>query len=191
MGRFWGSPPGGLWLSLVLRPERPALITQAAAVGVAGAMWDAGVEARIKWPNDLLAGGRKLCGILAEAGEDCVVLGVGINANTGSSEFHLPDSKATSLRAELGRNVELVELLRSVLGHLERALALPPQEMLDEWRKLNCTLGERVSVERRSGEVRGRAVDISPEGALVVGTDGGERLDLFEGDVEHLRAGHT
>ncbi|MBD0358982.1 MAG: biotin--[acetyl-CoA-carboxylase] ligase, partial [Rubrobacter sp.] len=75
-GRRWGSPPGGIWMSLVLRPEVPvrfaSRITQTAAVGVAKALWDFGVEARIKWPNDLLVlklgepEGRKICGILAE-----------------------------------------------------------------------------------------------------------------------------
>ena len=77
LGRRWGSPPGGLWFSLVLRPEIPVHlaphITQAAAVGIAKALWRFGVEARIKWPNDLLVvkpgdlAGGKICGILAES----------------------------------------------------------------------------------------------------------------------------
>ena len=71
LGRHWGSPEGGLWMSLVLRPGFEAglasRITQTAAVGVARALWEIGVEASIKWPNDLLANGKKICGILAES----------------------------------------------------------------------------------------------------------------------------
>ena len=80
LGRQWGSPSGGLWMSLILRPELPARfaprITQTAAVGVAKALWGLGVEVRIKWPNDLLVvaagdpAGRKVLGILAEFSSD-------------------------------------------------------------------------------------------------------------------------
>src|SRR5918998_5892150 len=71
-GRRWGSPPGGLWMSLVLRPDFDASlaprITQTAAVGLSKALRNFGLGARIKWPNDLLVAGRKVCGILAESG---------------------------------------------------------------------------------------------------------------------------
>ncbi|HYQ83045.1 MAG TPA: biotin--[acetyl-CoA-carboxylase] ligase, partial [Rubrobacter sp.] len=103
LGRHWGSPKGGLWMSLVLRPRFAASlasrITQTAAVGVAKALWEVGVEVRIKWPNDLLAGGKKVCGILAESAAgsaretveerrlDHVILGVGMNANLDPAEL--------------------------------------------------------------------------------------------------------
>ena len=88
-------------------------ITQTASVGVAKALWEAGVEARIKWPNDLLANGKKICGILAESSAGYatepareryhVILGVGVNANFDPAELGVPDREVTTIRSELGR----------------------------------------------------------------------------------------
>jgi BirA family biotin operon repressor/biotin-[acetyl-CoA-carboxylase] ligase len=201
LGRAWGSPPGGLWMSLVLRPEiepeRAARITQAAAVGVAKSLRGFGVEARIKWPNDLLVGGRKVCGILAAgappaAGQparpEFVILGVGLNANLSPSDLGVSPDAATTVSAELGYEVDLLFLLDALLSHLnaelERVADFAP--VLDDWRAFNCTLGERVRVERAGETLEGLALDLSPEGALVLAT-GGKVIEVHEGDVEHLR----
>jgi BirA family transcriptional regulator, biotin operon repressor / biotin---[acetyl-CoA-carboxylase] ligase len=210
LGRRWGSPAGGLWMSLVLRPgistEVAARTTQAAAVGVAKTLWELGVEARIKWPNDLLVGGRKICGILAESsvesvpvaakkagpGEgrrvDFVVLGVGLNANLDPQDLGVPDREVTTLRSELGRDVDLLELLASLLSHLDAELGRIEDfgAILDDWRALNCTLGERVRV-RKFGEVlEGVALNLGPEGELLLETREGIVV-LFEGEIEQLR----
>jgi BirA family biotin operon repressor/biotin-[acetyl-CoA-carboxylase] ligase len=217
LGREWGSPQGGIWMSLVLRPEIPARfaarITQSAAVGVAKALWSFGVEARIKWPNDLLVvepgepTGRKICGILAEssaenvpvtakrpvsgAGDhrlDFVLLGVGVNANLDLEDLNVPDREVATLRSELGRDVDLAELLGALLQNLDAELIRIEDfnTVLDDWRALNCTLGKLVRV-RRFGEVlEGRAADLTPEGALLLETPEGI-VELFEGEVEHLR----
>jgi BirA family biotin operon repressor/biotin-[acetyl-CoA-carboxylase] ligase len=214
LGRRWGSPAGGLWMSLVLRPgistEVAARTTQAAAVGVAKALWELGVEARIKWPNDLLVGGRKICGILAESsvenvpvaakkvepGEgrrvDFIVLGVGLNANLDPEDLGVPDLEVATLRSELGRDVDLLELLASLLSHLDDELGRLGdfEAILDDWRALSCTLGERVRV-RRFGEVlEGVALDLGPEGELLLETRDGV-VELFEGEVEQLRRERT
>lgn len=203
LARHWGSPPGGLWFSLVLRPEIPVhltpRITQAAAVGVAKALWGFGVEARIKWPNDLLVikpgelAGRKICGILAETGAgrrplDFVVLGIGVNANLDPEDLHVPDRKVATLRSELGRDVDLVELLDAILSRLDGELERIEDfdGVLDDWRALNCTLGRLVRVERFGEVLEGRAADLTPEGALLLETPEGA-VELFEGEVEHLR----
>ena len=208
LGRLWGSPAGGLWMSLVLRPDLEASfaprVTQAAAVGVAKALWSLGVEARIKWPNDLLVAGRKVCGILAEssaqyaAGEhtgptvtrrlDYVVLGVGMNANLDPADLAVPDREVTTVRSEVGRDVDLLELLRALLSNLDAELRRIRDfaAVLVDWRALNCTLGERVRVTRLGETVEGRAVDLSPEGALLLETSGGV-VKVFEGEIEHLR----
>jgi BirA family biotin operon repressor/biotin-[acetyl-CoA-carboxylase] ligase len=210
LGRRWDSPARGLWMSLVLRPgistEVAARTTQAAAVGVAKALRGLGVEARIKWPNDLLVDGRKICGILAEssvksvpvaakkvvAGEgrrvDFVVLGVGLNANLDPRDLGVPDREVATLRSELGRDVNLLELLESLLSHLDAELGRIEDfgAILDDWRALNCTLGERVRV-RKFGEVlEGVALDLGPEGGLLLETQDGI-VELFEGEVEQLR----
>lgn len=220
-GRSWGSPPGGLWMSLVLRPElaagHAARVTQTAAVGVAKALWEFGVEARIKWPNDLLVdpdgreGGRKICGILAEAGVESaspvsglasakqeerrvefIVLGVGLNANLGPGDLDVPDGLAasvTTMSRELGGAVDLPRLLAAILSRLDRELARISTDfgaVLDDWRSLDCTLGHRVRVQSLDGEIEGRAVDLTPEGALVIQGPRG-KVEVFEGDVKRLR----
>jgi BirA family biotin operon repressor/biotin-[acetyl-CoA-carboxylase] ligase len=206
LGRAWRSPKGGLWMSLVLRPWFAAVLasrlTQTTAVGVAKALWEMGVEVRIKWPNDLLAGGKKICGILAESSAgnatgpiserylDYVILGVGMNANLDPAELAVLDREVTTIRSELGRDVNLLELLRALLSNLDAELGRIEDfgAILEDWRSLNCTLGERVRVRRFGDTIEGRAVDLSPEGALLLSTRAGT-LELFEGEVEHLRQG--
>lgn len=213
LGRRWGSPKGGLWMSLVLRPGLDAglaaRITQTAAVGVAKALWEIGVEARIKWPNDLLVDGRKICGILAEssienvpvaakrvrpgnAGRrlDFVVLGVGMNANLDPADLEVPDREVATVRSELGHDVDMLDLLRRLLSNLEAELPRIQDfgAVLQDWRALNCTLGERVQVRRFGETLEGRAADLSPEGALLLETPRGT-IELFEGEIEHLRQG--
>jgi BirA family transcriptional regulator, biotin operon repressor / biotin---[acetyl-CoA-carboxylase] ligase len=210
LGRRWGSPEGGLWMSLVLRPgistRVAARVTQTAAVGVAKALREIGVEAKIKWPNDLLVDGRKICGILAEssvesvpvaakkvgAGEgrrvDFIVLGVGLNANLDPKDLGVPENEAATLRSELGRDADLLALLDSLLSHLDFELGRIEEfgAVLDDWQAFNCTLGERVRV-RKFGEVlEGEALDLGPEGALLLKTSDGV-IELFEGEVEQLR----
>jgi BirA family transcriptional regulator, biotin operon repressor / biotin---[acetyl-CoA-carboxylase] ligase len=184
-------------MSLVLRPELEAglasRITQTAAVGVAGALWEIGVEARIKWPNDLLVGGRKICGILAESGVgpggrlDYVILGIGMNANLDPSDLGVMDREVTTIRSELGQDVDLLLLLGGILSNLDAALRRIEEfeTVLDEWRNLNCTLGERVRVRRLGETIEGRAIDLTPEGALLLATTGGN-VELFEGEIEQF-----
>ena len=211
LGRRWGSPPGGLWMSLVLRPDFEATfasrITQTAAVAVAKALWGFGVEARIKWPNDLLVRERKLCGILAESSIgnvsvasksvrpdpsarklDHVVLGIGMNANLDPEDLAVPDRAVTTVRAELGRDVDFADLLKALLSNLETGLAGIEvfDAVLEDWRVLNCTLGRKVRVQRFGEVLEGTALDLNPEGALVLNTKNGT-IELFEGEIEHLR----
>lgn len=221
LGRGWGSPPGGIWMSLVLRPEIPARfasrITQAAAVGVAKALWRFGVEVRIKWPNDLLVvkpgepEGRKICGILAESSTEnvtvgkkptgpaagdrrpgFVVLGIGVNANLDPEDLNVFDRRVATLRSELGHDVDLVELLGALLSSLDAEFERIEDfdAVLDDWRALNCTLGKLVRVQRFGEVLEGRVADLTPEGALLLETPEGI-VELFEGEVEHLRQGGT
>jgi BirA family biotin operon repressor/biotin-[acetyl-CoA-carboxylase] ligase len=210
LGRRWGSPAGGLWMSLVLRPEVPIKIaartTQTAAVGVAKALRELGVVASIKWPNDLLVDGRKICGILAESSAgsvpvaakkvgsreerrvDFVVLGVGLNANLDPQDLGVPDREVATLRSELGHDVDPTSLLGSLLSHLDAELERIQDlhAILDDWRRFNCTLGERVRVRRFGETLEGVALDLGPEGELLLQTRDGV-VELFEGEIEQLR----
>jgi BirA family biotin operon repressor/biotin-[acetyl-CoA-carboxylase] ligase len=157
---------------------------------------------RIKWPNDLLANGKKICGILAESSAgnatdsakerrlDYVILGVGMNANLDPEDLRVRDREVTTIRSELGHDVDLLDLLSALLANLEVEMGRIQDfgAILEEWRKLNCTLGEKVRVRRFGETIEGRAVDLTREGALLLATLRGT-VRVFEGEIEHLRQG--
>jgi len=209
LDREWSSPSGGVWLSLVLRPDLPPAhvpaLTLAAAVAVTDAAREAGVPAEIKWPNDVLVpaesggthgddaaegvperGGAKLAGVLTEMEGEAdrvswVVVGVGVNANVPASA--LP-ADATSVAEQVGQ-VERRAFVQRVLERFD-ALRSDPEAAVAAWRDRSATLGQRVRVETATGELVGDAVDVAFPGALVVETDDG-RERVHAGDCEHLR----
>src|SRR5215212_9572407 len=176
--RSWVSPKdAGLYLSVVLRPTLEArlwpLITLAAALAVRDALLEAcGLEADIKWPNDLLAGGRKLCGILAETAEGArtraVVLGVGVNLRRGSFPPEISDT-ATSVEEQTDRAPDAERLLETLTRALARFYETlhadgGAEEILCDWRRHSSYAhGRRVRValaaETFEGITRGLDTD--------------------------------
>jgi BirA family transcriptional regulator, biotin operon repressor / biotin---[acetyl-CoA-carboxylase] ligase len=180
-GRTWTAPPGAALLMSVILREPPALLSLAAAVGVAGAL---GEQARIKWPNDVLVDGRKVAGILVEGRpqDHWAVVGIGVNVAVEPDQFpsELRDSAGTLGRSRV--DVELV--LADVLASLDSALALSQDAMLDMWRARDALLGREV---RWSGG-RGVANGIDDGGRLLVDLPGGGQAALDAGEV-HLERG--
>lgn len=190
LDREWASPPGGVWLSLVLRPDIPTasapVFTLAAAVATTDAVRDLGAEAGIKWPNDVLVGEKKVAGILTEmSGEmdrvSWIVVGIGINADVDGESV---PANATTLR-ELVDSVDRRRLVQTLLERFDE-LRQDPSAVLPAWRERTVTLGRRVRVETPSETIVGTAVDVEFPGALVVETDSGRRV-VSAGDCEHLR----
>ncbi|HSP20358.1 MAG TPA: biotin--[acetyl-CoA-carboxylase] ligase [Myxococcaceae bacterium] len=200
-GRSWASPPGkNLYASLVLRPELPPQrapeLTLLAAVAVAEALRGEGVEASIKWPNDLQVGGKKIAGILTELSAESdqvhfVVLGIGVNLNAEPSDFPPDVSRlATSVLRVLGRRVDRAAFVARLLKLLEQWLAIHETDgfgpVRARWRALSSTLGLEVLVKSERRELRGVAEDIDTDGALLLRTeDGMERV--LAGEVEQVR----
>ncbi|MFC7142170.1 biotin--[acetyl-CoA-carboxylase] ligase [Halosimplex aquaticum] len=201
LDREWSSPSGGIWLSVLSRPDIPAThapaYTLAAAVAVARAAREAGVDARIKWPNDVVvpdtgADGetveRKLAGILTEMEGEAdrvswVVVGMGINANVDPGD--LPsEAEPTTLLGEAG-GVDRRLFTQRVLEEFDE-LRGDLDAVVPAWREYATTLGKRVRVDTPGGDVVGDAVDVTFPGALVVDT-GDERVTVTAGDCEHLR----
>lgn len=198
-GRRWFSPPGaGVYLSLVLRPPlTPAQapkITLLAAVAAAEALIDtAGLEARIKWPNDVLVGGRKIAGILCQmdaAGDRVahVIVGAGINVNTPAGI--LPGDigvTATSVLMETGAPASRTAVARAFLRRLERHYSASLDDgfaaVLARWRELSCLTGREVRVDGTEGPVRGVVVGIDEEGALVLRDRGGALRRIPSGEI--------
>lgn len=204
-GRTWWSPPGaGLYVSLVLRPGARVvpLLTIAAGVALAeGIRAATGLMAILKWPNDIyVAGsstrgaGRKLAGILAEAGAGAggmghVILGFGINLRSAAYPPEIAVS-ATSLEGELGRPVDrgtvLAECLASLAARYDDLQHDRTAAILEVWRVYAAPLlGRAVEWDAREGVHRGRAVDVDGSGALIVRTDGGTTR-VVAGDVRWL-----
>lgn len=191
--RSWQSEPGGLYFTVILRPDiAPPLacrVTFAAGAALAKVLRELfGIEALLKWPNDVLIDGKKLSGMLSEMETHSdmlsfVNLGIGINVNNDPSGIVPP---AVSLKALLRRQVSKVELLSKFLDAFETLLGiLDDTELLAIWRSLSGTLGRQVQIASRDGVVSGRAVDIDESGALLVETNGGGRVRMVHGDCLH------
>ena len=218
LGRTWTSAPdASLTFSVLLRPatvpaSRRAWLALVAGVAAASAVHtvtggtvtrgtvNGGVDAVLKWPNDVLVGERKLAGILAEQSPDGAAVVVGIGINVATSADALPVSPAglpaTSLLAE-GASITREELLLEVLRHFERwyvAFRSDPDPvrtgLLDAYRPLCATLGRRVRVELPVGRfMTGVARDIDPDGRLLVADEAsGPLTAISAGDVVHVRS---
>jgi len=198
LGRKWFAPRGGLWFTIILRPgaiERLHLLSLAAGVAVAEALNEMySVSAGLKWPNDVVVGGKKLCGILVEAKAEAdrvlyVLLGIGINVNNDIPP-ELRD-QAIALREVLGRNVPRVELLRGVLISFAKWYSALKgrryRDIVDAWKRHSATLGKRVRARLVTGEVvEGIAIDVDGYGRLVMRGDDGSLRYIDAGDIEHL-----
>lgn len=195
LNRTWSSPPGGAYLSIISRPELPPahapIYTLATAVAVTRTAREIGVDARIKWPNDVLVVGdheqpRKLAGILTEMEGEAdrvswIVVGVGINVNTSTED--LPP-EGTSIARAAG-TADRRTVVQEVLSRYDQ-LRTAPESVVSAWREHALTLGRRVRVETPSETIVGAAVDIEFPGILLVETESGTRR-VAAGDCEHLR----
>lgn len=179
-GQPWACPPGeGLACSLIIRPRAlPALWSRhalAAGLAVAESLDSFGLSAGVKWPNDVWSGGKKICGILVEAGEGFVVVGIGLNINV--TEF--PEGlahPATSLSLESGGSLVREEVLVSVLNRLRVRLDQIDRgfsELLDAWRTRCVLTGQEVTMEVDGGNRVGRVEGISSNGELLLRTGKG------------------
>jgi BirA family biotin operon repressor/biotin-[acetyl-CoA-carboxylase] ligase len=200
-GRFWVSPPGkNLYASIILRPDLPphraSELTLLASVALCEVLRETGAEAVIKWPNDLLVGGKKVAGILTEMAADpdrvqWVVVGLGVNLNVGPGD--LPEDlrdEATSVAVARGSSVPRALFAAALLARLEAWLDRHAAEgfapVRAAWRALSGTLGREVRVVTGEGDVTGVAFDVDETGALLVrGPAGVTRI--LAGDVHLLR----
>jgi BirA family biotin operon repressor/biotin-[acetyl-CoA-carboxylase] ligase len=202
MGRAWRSPRGkGIYLSIILRPalvpSRASFLTLCGAVAAQRAISACapGVRASLKWPNDVMIGGRKVCGILTELTTEAdrinhAVVGVGINANHAASHLHgVPG--ATSLRIETGSAVSRPALARGFLEAFDENYSLLAAgrraEIVERWLAASETVGRRVRVASFQGECwEGVATGLDDDGCLLVRLDTGMTRRATGGDVALL-----
>ncbi|MCG3182653.1 MAG: Bifunctional ligase/repressor BirA [Planctomycetes bacterium] len=195
MGREWHSAKGaGLWLSVVLKtsvpPDKLAFLTGGAALAIANMLQQfIHLPAEIKWPNDIMIRGRKVCGILVEARSshpDVYVLGIGMNVNQARTDF--PDSlreTATSLRLERpgARTLNRVRVLRPLLFYLERVyLQIKKKKwerLAEAWSEFVHMGGKQISLEQGGQEFKGTVVKVHPSDGITLKLAGGDEQRTF------------
>ena len=193
-GREWHSPKGGIYISFILKPNVPperapqiTLLSSVALVETLNSM-KSKMNAKIKWPNDILISGRKISGILTELSSDMekinyVVVGIGINLNTDLED--LPE-KAASLKVEMGQEISVKLFLKSFFEHydtvyqeyLDNGIA----QIIEKWKKNSDTLGKNVKIIGINETYDGLAKDIDENGALILKTKDKE-IKVYSGDV--------
>ncbi|HHV99719.1 MAG TPA: biotin--[acetyl-CoA-carboxylase] ligase [Clostridiaceae bacterium] len=205
LGRSWESKEdSGIWMSVVLRPyiapEDVQIMTLAASVAVVAALKSvAGVDAGIKWPNDIIIGGRKVCGILTEMSTEMdrvnyLVLGIGININQKKEDF--PEelrNTAISLKAYMAENnmsvanIKRSDIIKIVLLELEKQYEnmkrRNTEEIINKWRENSVTIGRKVKIIYKNVEYEGTAKDVTDDGKLIVHCSDGVTREISSGEV--------
>lgn len=201
LGRKWISPKGNLYFSVILRPDIPMhkapLSTLMGAVAVASAIRKVcQVHAAIKWPNDILISGKKVCGLLTEMSAEQdrikhIVLGIGVDVNLEpdvlpSDLRAVTTSLALETRQKINRTALLQEILRE-LDHWYHVLLHDPANVLKEWERLNMTIGNRIAVSGGGEVLEGLAQGLDAEGRLIVKLDDGTARTVAAGDVTVIK----
>lgn len=201
-GRSWSSPAGkSLAMSVILRPEiapaRAPELTLVAAVALVETLIDSGVEASIKWPNDIQLAGKKVAGILTELSADVervhfIVLGIGVNLNSEAKDFPSELAElATSVSQNRKSPVHRALFTAALLGKLEGWLETWTDEgfgpVREAWKKHAPMLGQEVLVRADNKELRGVAKDLDEAGALLLDLGDGKTERVLSGDVEQVR----
>jgi BirA family biotin operon repressor/biotin-[acetyl-CoA-carboxylase] ligase len=193
MQRTWLSADGGLYFTVVVRPDIPmmlaGLVNLAAAIDMANVLRSLyQIDSCLKWPNDILVGNHKICGVLSqmEAEGDQVAhmnIGIGLNVNNAPET---EEPIAISLKALLGRPVPRREILVAFLDAFEkRMLAFDPHDVIDEWKLNTVTLGRQVRVVTVKDRVEGTAVDVDSHGGLILRLADGNCQTVMVGDCFH------
>ncbi len=200
LGRNWVSPKGkGIWLSVILKPliapKDASKMTIVAALAVVRAIQSVcSVEAQIKWPNDIVLKGKKLCGILTEMNAEMdeihyLIVGIGVNVNLDEADFDetLLD-KATSLKIETKIEVDRKILIASILNEFEILYndfikEVSIERFFKEYKNASVTIGQQVKLIERKGETIGFAEGLNKEGQLMVRKEDGTLIEVTSGEV--------
>jgi len=198
-GRFdraWESPEGGLYFSIVLKPnckaDKATLLPLVAALSVCKTITEkSDLFVKIKWPNDVLINGKKTSGILLESESDknglkYVILGIGINLNTDlsnlSAELH---SVSTSIAYEIGIKLNYYDFLKRLLVNLDKYYTMFDEDkhenLINEWKNNSDTIGRKATIDSSSEKIIGTAIDVDESGFLMLKTE--------EGDVKKINSG--
>ncbi len=196
--RKWLSPEGKNLYFNILYPlkgfaprEYPQLM-QISAIAIAQVLRTIGVDASVKWPNDILCEKKKLCGMISEIldrnGEKLLTLGVGIDVNADEEDLKEIDRPVTSLKIVLSRSVNREVLLQTIIDKLRQSVELARIKGLlpwiDEWRKMDRFIGNPGRIVEGSETIEGTILDINDDGSLLFCTESGQIVTRHTGDLE-------
>ena len=198
LGKKWEAPDGGVWMSMILRPQVPpariGLITLATGVAIAKAIRSLKKKKKIKWPNDVLIHGNKISGVLTEVNAtfneiDWVVVGIGIDSNLKLEDFS-EDIRigTTTLTEELPSKVDENELIAIFLNEFEKVYQLYKdgeiETILKDWRDLSDTIGKYVNITQTGGKItQGYVIGINNEGSLIIERQDGTLEKIISGEL--------
>ncbi|MDR2430649.1 MAG: biotin--[acetyl-CoA-carboxylase] ligase, partial [Candidatus Margulisbacteria bacterium] len=189
LDRHWLSPAGqNIYCSIILKEltDKPALLTILAALAVKETLQKNNTAAELKWPNDVLAGGRKICGILAEASSGGLVIGIGVNVNMKKKLLEDVGRPATSMLAETGqlfdRDKILNEILENFFVFYEHVLERGFASLRQIWQNELHIIGAKVRVQTIQKEFDGTVLSVDDDGALIIETARGLEK-VLAGDI--------
>lgn len=193
LGRRWISPPGGIYLSVILKPYKspaklPLITLIASLAAVRTIRGITGLDAKVKWPNDLVLSGRKAGGILCETCRGSVIAGIGINVNVNIGLFPATLKKQiTSIKFELGEKIDTDNMIHIILEEFDKLysdfLHHRYEAIISEFSGLCGTLGDEVRIDTSHGEVRGIARSIGTRGELLVNGPDGKIKKVYTADA--------
>ena len=195
-GRGWISPAGeGIFMSLILRPDMPPervpMLSLYTALAVCRAISRVtGMEAKIKWPNDIVLGGRKVCGMLLEMDADAqqvrsVVAGIGINVHQTQFPEEIAHT-ASSLDLACGKRLSRMDVVKAFLAAFDEVEEMGKANdglFMEAYRAASATLGQRVQVISLTDTFTGTALDVTESGSLIVLDEEGQRREVLAADV--------
>ncbi len=198
LGRDWISPLGGIWMSLLIKPllslKEAFHLTYIASLAIGLSIKElTSLNIKLKWPNDVLYSEKdkekKLAGILLELKAEVdqlkyAIIGMGINVNNQISTL---EPYGISLKEILGKDINREELIIKIIKKIDNYLKKPFEKVLRDWKELSSTLGREVKIFQPQREIRGTALDIAEDGALIIKTEDGKLEKVYSGDCIHLR----
>jgi BirA family biotin operon repressor/biotin-[acetyl-CoA-carboxylase] ligase len=203
-GRKWISPKGGIWLSIILQPKFDISITTLFPIASALALSNAlektfKIFPELKWPNDLTIKGKKIAGMLVDVSLESnrienLVLGVGINFDIDVKQIEKtlkgsPNFYGVASLCEQKNKVKPIQLVQTFFVELEKIYDLlntkQTKKIISEWTKRSSTIGKKVELDTIDGKIKGKAIKIDYDGALLV-SDNNKIIRIIAGDIIHL-----
>lgn len=204
MGRKWISPKGGIWFSIILRPQFDisviTLFPMASALALSNAIEKTlNIKSELKWPNDITLKGKKIAGMLVDASIESnkienIVLGVGINFNVDVRQIEkmlkdTPNFYGVSSLSDQNKRIKPVLLVQTFLNELEKICdflnSKDTKKIIKDWTKKSSTIGQIVELNTKEGRIKGKAIKIDEDGALVI-SENKKNIRVIEGDITHI-----